>query len=140
MEYWFIELLIPRDESIRNVWLTVWRIDIWVMGVNGWREVQLKSFVDVFYLQIVGRGNDQVAMTTKFETRDDMCRFSKWNRMFSRSLVKLRAQIESDDILRFPFDSPLAVIRNYGNLLAEMSAVVPDGIVCFFVSYQYMVR
>lgn len=60
--------------------------------------------------------------------------------MFSRSLVKLRAQIESDDILRFPFDSPLAVIRNYGNLLAEMSAVVPDGIVCFFVSYQYMVR
>ena len=75
MEYWFIELLIPRDESIRNVWLTVWKIDIWVMGVNGWREVQLKSFVDAFYLQIVGRGNDQVAMTTKFETRDDMCRF-----------------------------------------------------------------
>ena len=98
MEYWFIELLIPRDESIRNVWLTVWRIDIWVMGVNGCREVQLKSFVDVFYLQIVGRGNDQVAMTTKFETRDDMCRFSKWNRMFSRSPVKLRAQIESDNI------------------------------------------
>lgn len=60
--------------------------------------------------------------------------------MFSRSLVKLRAQIVSDDILRFSFDSPLAVIRNYGNLLAEMSAVVPDGIVCFFVSYQYMVR
>lgn len=52
---------------------------------------------------IVGRGNDQVAITTKFETRDDM-----------------------------------SVIRNYGNLLAEMSAVVPDGIVCFFVSYQYM--
>ena len=98
MEYWFIELLIPRDESIRNVWLTVWKIDIWVMGVNGWKEVQLKSFVDVFYLQIVGRGNDQVAMTTKFETRDDMCRFSKLNRMFSRSPVKLRAQIESDNI------------------------------------------
>ena len=98
MEYWFIELLIPRDESVRNLWLTVWRIDIWVMGVNGWREVQLKSFVDVFYLQIVGRGNDQVAMTTKFETRDDMCRFSKLNRMFSRSPVKLRAQIESDNI------------------------------------------
>lgn len=52
---------------------------------------------------IVGRGNDQVAITTKFETRDDM-----------------------------------SVIRNYGNLLAEMSAVVPDGIVCFFTSYQYM--
>lgn len=33
----------------------------------------------------------------------------------------------------------IAVMRNYGNLLVEMSAVVPDGIVCFFVSYQYMV-
>lgn len=32
----------------------------------------------------------------------------------------------------------LAVIRNYGNLLLEMSAVVPDGIVAFFTSYQYM--
>ncbi|KXJ30028.1 TFIIH basal transcription factor complex helicase XPD subunit [Exaiptasia diaphana] len=52
---------------------------------------------------IVSRGSDQVAMTTKFETRED-----------------------------------IAVIRNYGNLLAEMSAVVPDGIVCFFTSYQYM--
>ncbi|RXM96626.1 TFIIH basal transcription factor complex helicase XPD subunit [Acipenser ruthenus] len=31
-----------------------------------------------------------------------------------------------------------AVIRNYGNLLLEMSSVVPDGIVAFFTSYQYM--
>lgn len=31
-----------------------------------------------------------------------------------------------------------AVIRNYGNLLLEMSAIVPDGIVAFFTSYQYM--
>ncbi|NWS65135.1 ERCC2 helicase, partial [Chunga burmeisteri] len=30
------------------------------------------------------------------------------------------------------------VIRNYGNLLLELSAVVPDGIVAFFTSYQYM--
>ena len=55
-------------------------------------------FVDVFYLQIVGRGNDQVAMTTKFETRDDMCRFSKLNHMLSRSPLKLRAKGESDGI------------------------------------------
>ena len=31
-----------------------------------------------------------------------------------------------------------AVIRNYGTLLAELAAIVPDGIVCFFVSYRYM--
>lgn len=29
-------------------------------------------------------------------------------------------------------------IRNYGNLLVELSAVAPDGIVCFFTSYRYM--
>uniref|UniRef100_A0A670JG58 General transcription and DNA repair factor IIH helicase subunit XPD n=1 Tax=Podarcis muralis TaxID=64176 RepID=A0A670JG58_PODMU len=52
---------------------------------------------------IVGRGNDQVTISSKFETRED-----------------------------------IAVIRNYGNLLLEMSAIVPDGIVAFFTSYQYM--
>uniref|UniRef100_A0A8C9PT68 General transcription and DNA repair factor IIH helicase subunit XPD n=1 Tax=Spermophilus dauricus TaxID=99837 RepID=A0A8C9PT68_SPEDA len=52
---------------------------------------------------IIGRGNDQVAISSKFETWKD-----------------------------------IAVIRNYGNLLLEMSAVVPDGIVAFFTSYQYM--
>lgn len=30
------------------------------------------------------------------------------------------------------------VMRNYGRLLVELSAVVPDGIVAFFVSYCYM--
>ena len=29
-------------------------------------------------------------------------------------------------------------IRNYGNLLIELSGIVPDGIVCFFTSYKYM--
>ena len=31
-----------------------------------------------------------------------------------------------------------AVIRNYGNLLVEVAAAVPDGIVCFFTSYLYL--
>jgi DNA excision repair protein ERCC-2 len=52
---------------------------------------------------IVTKGNDQVAVTSKFESRND-----------------------------------IAVIRNYGNLLVEMSAIVPDGVVCFFTSYLYM--
>ncbi|CAL5425255.1 unnamed protein product [Camellia sinensis] len=30
------------------------------------------------------------------------------------------------------------VERNYGRLLLEMVSIVPDGIVCFFVSYSYM--
>ncbi|CAG2175133.1 unnamed protein product, partial [Oppiella nova] len=52
---------------------------------------------------IVTKGNDQMAVTSKFESRNDM-----------------------------------SVIRNYGTLLVEMSAIVPDGLVCFFTSYLYM--
>ena len=29
-------------------------------------------------------------------------------------------------------------VRNYGRLVAELAAVVPDGLVVFFVSYSYM--
>lgn len=32
----------------------------------------------------------------------------------------------------------VAVIRNYGQLLVEFAATVPDGLVCFFTSYLYM--
>ncbi|CAH1134222.1 unnamed protein product [Ceutorhynchus assimilis] len=52
---------------------------------------------------IVSKGSDQVAISSKFETREDN-----------------------------------AVIRNYGQLLVEMAANVPDGIVCFFTSYLYL--
>lgn len=31
-----------------------------------------------------------------------------------------------------------SVIRGYGGLLVDMCRVVPDGVVCFFVSYSYM--
>ena len=58
----------------------------------------------LYSAQIVSKGNDQVAMSSKFESRDDP-----------------------------------AVIRNYGNLLVEMCCVVPDGVVCYFTSYIYMV-
>lgn len=33
-----------------------------------------------------------------------------------------------------------AECRNYGQLLIELAKVVPDGVVCFFVSYLYMDR
>ncbi|KAF9424517.1 hypothetical protein HW555_000328 [Spodoptera exigua] len=52
---------------------------------------------------IVSKGSDQVAISSKYETREDV-----------------------------------AVIRNYGQLLVEISASVPDGVVCFFTSYLYL--
>ena len=39
---------------------------------------------------------------------------------------------------KFETREDVAVIRNYGNLLVELSGTVPDGIVCFFTSYLYM--
>ncbi|KAH1108149.1 hypothetical protein J1N35_011917 [Gossypium stocksii] len=39
---------------------------------------------------------------------------------------------------KFDMRSDPGVVRNYGKLLLEMVSAVPDGIVCFFVSYSYM--
>ncbi|GBG88390.1 hypothetical protein CBR_g47089 [Chara braunii] len=39
---------------------------------------------------------------------------------------------------KFDMRSDPGVVRNYGRLLVEMVSVVPDGVVCFFVSYSYM--
>lgn len=39
---------------------------------------------------------------------------------------------------RYEMRSDPAVERNYGRLLVDLAAVVPDGMVCFFVSYGYM--
>ncbi|KAL7750753.1 TFIIH/NER complex ATP-dependent 5'-3' DNA helicase subunit [Sorochytrium milnesiophthora] len=52
---------------------------------------------------VITRGSDQVAISSKFEVRNDP-----------------------------------AVVRNFGQILIELSRIVPDGIVCFFPSYLYM--
>jgi DNA excision repair protein ERCC-2 len=39
---------------------------------------------------------------------------------------------------KFDMRSDPGVVRNYGRLLLEMVGAVPDGVVCFFVSYSYM--
>ncbi|RXH84209.1 hypothetical protein DVH24_027108 [Malus domestica] len=39
---------------------------------------------------------------------------------------------------KYDMRSDLGVVRNYGRLLLEMVSAVPDGVVCFFVSYSYM--
>ena len=38
----------------------------------------------------------------------------------------------------FEHRDDISVVRNYGNLLVDMAAVTPDGMVCFFTSYRYM--
>ena len=30
------------------------------------------------------------------------------------------------------------IFKDYGNLIIELSTVVPDGIICFFPYYRYM--
>ena len=38
----------------------------------------------------------------------------------------------------FDLRSDVGVLQNYGRLLIELCANVPDGLVCFFTSYKYM--
>jgi DNA excision repair protein ERCC-2 len=52
---------------------------------------------------VITRGSDQVAISSKFEVRNDP-----------------------------------AVVRNFGQILIDLSCIVPDGVVCFFPSYLYM--
>ncbi len=39
---------------------------------------------------------------------------------------------------RFQMREDESVMRNYGRMLVDLAAAIPDGIVCFFVSYSYM--
>ena len=39
---------------------------------------------------------------------------------------------------KFDLRNDPAVTRNFGSLLVELSATVPDGIICFFTSYKFM--
>ena len=48
------------------------------------------------------------------------------------NMINSRGPLENEFIF-------VAVVRNYGNLLVEMASIVPDGLVCFFTSYVYMV-
>jgi DNA excision repair protein ERCC-2 len=60
---------------------------------------------------------------------------------FRPCLLPLIVTRGSDQIAistRFELRKDLAVIRNYGQLLIDIAACTPDGICCFFTSYQYM--
>eukprot|EP00897_Mesotaenium_endlicherianum_P010484 jgi/Mesen1/9464/ME000627S08848 len=59
---------------------------------------------------------------------------------FSPVTIRSFAMSLARDCLCPMFDmrSDPGVVRNYGRLLTDMAATVPDGIVCFFVSYSYM--
>lgn len=66
-------------------------------------SLQMSIFRPCILPLIVTKGADQLAMSTRFESRDDA-----------------------------------SVVRNYGALLVDLATHVPDGVVVFFTSYQYM--
>ena len=53
-------------------------------------------------------------------------------------LVVTRGSDQVPISTRFELRKDIAVIRNYGQLLVEVAATVPDGVCCFFTSYQFM--
>ena len=72
---------------------------------------------------VVARGNDQVSISSKFEEREDPAVLRKVRSIFNFPIIVM--------VL-------ISQKRNYGNLLVELCAAVPDGIVCFFTSYGYL--
>ncbi|KAJ1463035.1 hypothetical protein M885DRAFT_504552 [Pelagophyceae sp. CCMP2097] len=66
-------------------------------------SLQMSIFRPCILPIVITKGPDQLAISTRFESRDDP-----------------------------------SVVRNYGALLVDICATVPDGIVAFFTSYQYM--
>ncbi|KAG6508379.1 general transcription and DNA repair factor IIH helicase subunit XPD-like [Zingiber officinale] len=53
-------------------------------------------------------------------------------------MILTRGSDQAQITTQFGIRTDEAVVRNYGKLLLEMVSAVPDGIVCFFVSYSYM--
>lgn len=53
-------------------------------------------------------------------------------------LVVTRGSDQMPVSTKFDMRYDISVMRNYGRMLVELCQVVPDGIVCFFVSYEYM--
>ena len=53
-------------------------------------------------------------------------------------LVLTRGSDQVAVTTKYRFRNDASVQRNYGSLLVELAKYVPDGIVCFFTSYQYM--
>ena len=53
-------------------------------------------------------------------------------------VVLTRGSDQSPMSTRFQMRDDESVMRNYGRMLVELAAAIPDGIVCFFVSYSYM--
>lgn len=53
-------------------------------------------------------------------------------------LIMTRGSDQTPVSTSFETRGNLSVMRNYGDLLREMAAVVPDGLVAFFPSYKYM--
>lgn len=53
-------------------------------------------------------------------------------------LILTRGSDQVSISTKFKVRNDPAVVRNYGALLTELAEIVPDGMICFFPSYQYM--
>ena len=69
----------------------------------------------------------KMAMADVLPCRDCMC-----------PVVLTRGSDQQAVSTKFDMRNDDNVIRNYGRMLIELSSAIPDGIICFFVSYSYM--
>ena len=98
--------------------------------------VGIGAFTKYFVLlhsctQIVTRGSDQTAISSSFEARKDASGKPPSPPLSLACLPLFYCQVCEQSF--FPL-----VIRGYGNLLIELCSIVPDGLACFFVSYEFL--
>jgi DNA excision repair protein ERCC-2 len=53
-------------------------------------------------------------------------------------LVVTRGSDQRPVSSRYQLRDDASVFRNYGDLLISLAEVVPDGMICFFTSYEYL--
>lgn len=105
-------------------------------------SIAIKPVLDRFQSVVITSGTlSPIDLYPKLLNFQPVLRASLPMSTFRPCLLPLIVTRGSDQIAistRYELRKDLAVVRNYGQLLIDVAACTPDGVCCFFTSYQYM--
>ncbi|CAD6334665.1 unnamed protein product [Miscanthus lutarioriparius] len=126
-----IRPVFDRFETVVITSGTLSPIDLYPCLLN-FNPVISRSFTNVLNKRLyLSHGLDSRKATFLFlRTKDHMTLMLSFYDIFSCDQLPVST--------KFDMRSDPGVVRNYDRLLLEMAPAVPEGMVCFFVSYSYM--
>lgn len=105
-------------------------------------SIAIKPVLDRFQSVVITSGTlSPIDLYPKLLNFQPVLRKSLPMSTFRPCLLPLIVTRGSDQLpisTRFETRKDLSVVRNYGQMLIDIAATVPDGICCFFTSYQYL--